>query len=453
MNGLLGRTVANVKIGHNARRSMDQVYRRIDAAVTGKLGQGAALDPFEPPPPLSKERRQRLDQWLNSLVAGAIDSLVAERVVEFVAQASPQEVARIRPLALARRLGLPPDAVTAACLQGARDGVLVLLWDILCPICRIPSEAIDTLRALREHGHCEACHSDFALDFANSVELIFRVHPEIRETELGTYCIGGPAHSPHVAAQLRVSPGERVVLELALTEGTYRLRGPQLAFSLDIRVEPHASQRRLDLSLTRGPSATLPRSLGAGSQVLALSNDGAADLVVRVERTAPREDALTAARASALALFRELFPNEVLASGQLINLATVTLVVTDLAHAGDLYEELGDARAFAIIHEHFRRIDDGLRPAGHAAAGQDGQRRDRRRVFPDAASAVEAGARDAERRPGRGESETTHPLGLRVGVHRGSALVATLNDHLDYFGMTVNVAARLPELAGEGGRT
>src|SRR5439155_7967857 len=141
-----------------------------------------------------------------------------------------------RPLVLARRLGVDAEAMVSACLHGAREGLLVLLWDILCPVCRIPSEVQDTLRALREHGSCEACNLDFDLDFANSVEMIFRAHPEIRDTEVGTYCIGGPVHSPHVVAQVRISPTERIELELGLTEGAYRLRGPQLPHAFDFRV-------------------------------------------------------------------------------------------------------------------------------------------------------------------------------------------------------------------------
>ena len=95
----------------------------------------------------------------------------------------------------------------------------------------------DTLRAIAEHAHCEACHLDFQLDFANSIELIFRVHPEIREADLGTYCIGGPAHSPHVLAQVRVAPGERIELDFELPAGSYRLRGPQLPWSVDFQVQ------------------------------------------------------------------------------------------------------------------------------------------------------------------------------------------------------------------------
>src|SRR5439155_16772442 len=44
----------------------------------------------------------------------------------------------------------------------------------------------------------------------------------------------------------------------------------------------------------------------------------------------------------------------------------------------------------------------------------------------------------------------TRPLSVRVAVHRGPALAATLNDLLDYFGTTVNLATRLPQLAGRG---
>ena len=47
--------------------------------------------------------------------------------------------------------------------------------------------------------------------------------------------------------------------------------------------------------------------------------------------------------------------------------------------------------------------------------------------------------------------ESTRGLKLHIGVHRGPAMVATFNDHLDYFGTTVRQALALPGLAGAGG--
>jgi class 3 adenylate cyclase len=38
-------------------------------------------------------------------------------------------------------------------------------------------------------------------------------------------------------------------------------------------------------------------------------------------------------------------------------------------------------------------------------------------------------------------------LVLKIGVHKGAAIAVTLNDRLDYFGQTVNVAARVQNLA------
>jgi class 3 adenylate cyclase len=443
--GWLGRVVAHLKIGRGARRAMDRVYRRIDAALRGNLDIDAGPDPFEPPAALSHDRRRRLERWLDSLGRHGVDPLAIERIGDYLALASPQDVARIRPLALARRLDLDADQVLAACLHGANEGAMILLWDILCPVCRIPSQVVDTLRALREHGRCESCHVDFELDFANSVEMIFRVHPEIRESETGVYCIGGPAHSPHVVAQVRIGPGERFVLDLELTEGAYRLRGPQLSFSIDFRVEPAAPVKRWDLTLSQEPDSDLPRTLRAGGQTIALTNDYDRELLIRIERTAPRDDALTAAQASALALFRELFPGEVLSPGQLINLAIVTLLVAEFVHGDKLYQDVGDARAFALIQEHLGRLDAVLRRHGGAAVKTVDERTVA--VFSEPLSAVQAGIDLAsvlvEEDPIRGQN-------MRVGIHRGPALVATREGHLDYFGTTPRVAARLSELAPSG---
>jgi class 3 adenylate cyclase len=38
-------------------------------------------------------------------------------------------------------------------------------------------------------------------------------------------------------------------------------------------------------------------------------------------------------------------------------------------------------------------------------------------------------------------------IGLKVGLHAGACLAVTLNDRLDYFGQTVNIAARVQALS------
>jgi class 3 adenylate cyclase len=341
-------------------------------------------------------------------------------------------------------LDLDEDQVVTACLHGAHEGLLLLLWDILCPICRIASDIQETLRAVHSHGRCPACNLDFELDFANSVELIFRAHPEIRDTEQKTYCVGGPAHSPHVVVQVRVAAGERLEVNMTLTEGAYRLRGPQLPYTLDFRVQPNGPVSRWDLNLTGGVPAEWPRALRTGSQTLVVTNDSSQELVVRVERTASRDDALSAARAASLALFRELFPSEVLSPGQLVRVATVTLLVTALDQAGHLYQDLGDAKAFALFREHFLRLDECIRREGGALVKTVGE--GVLAAFNESAAAVRAGLA-LQAMP---LADGTRNLHVCVGIHRGAAMAATLNGQLDYFGTTVSQVHQLPQLARGG---
>jgi eukaryotic-like serine/threonine-protein kinase len=438
--GLGGRMLAHLEVGRKGRRALERVYQRIDAAITGRLGSQGIVDPFEEPARLADSRRTRLEHGLDRLIQLQVEPAVVDRLGEFLSQAPDPEVARIRPLALAQRLGLDPDQLITACLHGASEGLLVLLWDLLCPVCRISSKIEDTLRAIRDHGHCPACNLDYPLDFASSVELVFRVHPEIRQVDLGTYCIGGPAHSPHVLAQVRVAAGERIELALELTAGSYRIRGPQLPWSADFQVQPRASTRLWDIDLATGPAPDDPRTLRAGHQVLTLASKHDREILVRIERMAVRNDALTASRAASMGLFRQLFPGEVLSPGQLATISTVTLMTAQLdpAQADALYQELGDSRAFNVIHELFRLLDEAVREAGGAVVKTLGE--GLLAAFENPASAVGLGLR---LEGFLGKSELTRSLRLRVGIHRGRALAANINDHLDYFGTTARQVLKL----------
>ncbi len=431
--GLAGKILVGIEARLKMRKTFDRVYRRIDRTLKAqvKKGSSAGYDPFEEHDPLPAGRRARLERLQNRLTASGVDPVVVERLGDHLARGGDQEVARIRPLALADRFRLDPDQVVSACLHGAREGLLLLQWDLLCPVCRISCGTKDTLRAIGDHAHCEACNRDFQLDIANSIELIFRVHPEIREADLATYCIGGPAHSPHVFAQVRLAPWERIELNLDLPEGSYRLRGPQLPWSADFQVRKGATARRYSVELASGPAPENPAALAAGGQVLSLNNGSARELLLRVERTAARTDALTAARAASLSLFRELFPGELLAPGQLATVSTVTLLVAsfDPLAADALYQELGDARAFGVVHKQLENLGDAIRRGGGAVVKTMGD--GLLASFSDVTAAVRTAL---TLKPEQNQSVSVPRLCLRAGLHRGAALAATINDQLDYFG-------------------
>jgi len=69
-------------------------------------------------------------------------------------------------------------------------------------------------------------------------------------------------------------------------------------------------------------------------------------------------------------------------------------------------------------------------------------------AFPSALDAARAGLemREAVEELNRGRLQ--RDFILKIGMHRGAAIAVTLNDRLDYFGQTVNIAARVQNLAG-----
>src|SRR5262249_20331251 len=142
------------------------------------------------------------------------------------------------------------------------------------------------------------------------------------------------------------------------------------------------------------------------------------------------------------ALFRELFPGETLAPGSMVSVANVTLMVTALDRPGNLYEELGDAGAFALMHEQFRFLTECVRREGGALVKTVGE--GVVAVFAEPVAAVRAALQAARRRLAANQLRT------RVAVHRGPALAATINDHLDYFGTTVSLSMQLPGLVRGG---
>lgn len=428
--GFVGKVVSKIQMGRPTRNSLDRIYNRIDKVAFSGADVGGE-DPFAESKGVKPAIQQRMDQRVAMLMDAGIDAGVADRLAQFLLEAPDQEVSRIRPVALARRLGLDEKGTIDACLRAVRCGMLNLLWDILCPTCRIPSSVKDTLQALEEHEYCEACDLDFESDFSTSVELIFRIHPELRKVKTETFCIGGPAHFPHIVAQTRIRPEERIKWTLNLPPGAYRLRSPHLAWTLDFQVSDKPGGSRWDVELG-GPPPEEPAPLGSDHQNFVLNNIAKQELLVRLERLVGRDDALTAAQASSMATFRELFPGEVMAPGSLANVARVTVLAMSVGQLDEVYSEHGDSGTFAVVHECLRIADEAVREHGGAVIRMinDGFLA----VFEDPVGAVEV----ALTLPGRiKESESVH-LPTRIALHRGDAMLTTINGRLDYFGMTVN---------------
>jgi class 3 adenylate cyclase len=230
---------------------------------------------------------------------------------------------------------------------------------------------------------------------------------------------------------------------LDLPPGRYRLRTLHPGNTTDIE---HAGGAFPGVRATAtGVEALPPEAPGK----IAFVNDADFELAALVEDRTWTREVLTALEVVSLQAFRDLFAEATLRPGDEAAVGQVALLFTDLRGSTALYERVGDAVAFNIVRDHFAflagivRDHDGavVKTIGDAVMASFGDPAD----AVKAALAMQARIADFNRSHGAGGE-----LVLKVGIHVGSSVMVSLNERLDYFGSTVNMAARL-QGQSEGG--
>jgi class 3 adenylate cyclase len=154
---------------------------------------------------------------------------------------------------------------------------------------------------------------------------------------------------------------------------------------------------------------------------------------------------LTGKRLLITQTFCDLFRSEVIRASEGIGVRDITLLFTDLKGSTALYDKIGDLNAFALVQRHFDCLQSATVRHGGVVIKTVG---DAVMVaFTEPQAAVKA-AVDMLREIGTFNMRLPErELILKIGVHRGASIAVTLNDRLDYFGQTVNIAARVQALA------
>jgi class 3 adenylate cyclase len=409
---------------------------------------GAAAETREPNTSQSRFDLARLASLRQKLVADLEDAglppakrTIADRLADFIEHADDLAARRIRAYKLADDWNESRRDVLEICLRAVRVGLLDFQWDLLCPMCRGPQESGQSLRDIHTDVHCDSCKIDFTVNFDRYVELTFRPNPAVRRVDVQSYCVGSPELTPHVVAQQLLPPGERRMLNLPLESGSYRLRALELPGAQEVVVAPDgAKSARVDVS----DNGWSNESLRVAERFsLDLRNDTTVEHLLILERLAWNDQATTAAEVTALQMFRDLFAAEALRPGEQISVGTLTVLFTDLRDSTKLYRQVGDATAFGRVMNHFDVLKNAIAEHDGAIVKTIGDAV--MAVFRCAADGLVA-MLEAQRMLAQ-PSDGSLPLQLKAGLHTGPCIAVTLNDRLDYFGSTVNLAARLEGLS------
>ena len=385
--------------------------------------------------------KDKLVSDLESTDEHARRAAIANRLVDFIEHGDDLAVSSIRAYKLADDWQEPRRLVLEVCLQATRAGLLDFQWDVLCPLCRGPKQSQLTLKDLDKDVHCETCKIDFTVNFDRYVELTFSPNPSVRRVEVPYFCVGSPVWTPHVVVQQLLPAGIKRELSLPLESGNYRLRALELQGAQDIIVS-HGGATSAEVTVsTNGWGRELLRVDERFS--LSLKNETDAEQLLILERTEWSDQATTAAEVTAMQAFRDLFAAEALRPGEQISVGTLTILFTDLRHSTQLYRAIGDATAFGRVMNHFDVVRKSI--ADHDGAVV--------KTIGDAVMAVFRSASDGlaamleVQKTLAAPEDGSLPLALKAGLNTGPCIAVTLNDRLDYFGSTVNMAARLEGLS------
>lgn len=434
---LLGAMAIPVQIGIVSKRSFAAAFRRYDQIAS--RGQPALIQSSEQEfAPGGRERLKLLGEKLRSQIS---TPALADKLIQSLAQADAMTLSRLRPFTLADFWQAPRKEVLALCLQATRIGLLDLQWELICPHCRGTAQTASSLAGVHSQAECAGCNIDFTVNFDRSVELTFHPNPSIRQVEARSFCMGGPEITPHVIAQQLIPAGTQRELHLPLEEGRYRLRTLALPGGQSIAARPDgAAELTLQASGDGWPGDELHVSL---RPLVRFENNTDSEQLFILERMAWSDQAATAAEVTALQVFRDLFANEALRPGDQISVGSLTILFTDLRNSTQMYREIGDATAFGHVMNHFDVLKQAIAEEDGALVKTIGDAV--MAVFRRPASALRAmvKAQQMLASPPEGRQSLT----LKAGLHSGPCIAVTLNDRLDYFGSTVNMAARLEGLS------
>ncbi len=384
-----------------------------------------------------RQRLARLKQ------VSSLDSRVVGLLARYLVEAGDDDLVRMQPYALADRWTADRYETLRVFLHGTRAGLVNLLWELMCPNCRVPKGEAGTLAQVTRHFHCDTCGIDYQANLDRYVELRFRIHPAIRAVQDAVYCFGGPYSAPHILVQHLLRPNEERSVSVPLRHEAYRVRALLVNHSVPL-LPAEFGEGSGALALAYGAEgwASNESRFAPGTVEVRWLNRSARPIAAVLERVRWDDGAVTAAEVAALQEFRDLFGSEVLAPGQEIGVESVTVLFSDLKESTRLYELTGDAPAYGQVRRHFEFLKERVARCHGAVVKTIGDAV--MAVFYAPADALRCGlaiqrdiARFNETFP------TAQAFVIKLGMHHGPAIAINANGRLDYFGRTVNLAARV----------
>lgn len=412
-------------------------------------------------------------QALFDTLRNSADRTVVAAIESAVRDGTDRELCRINALSFAAKRGLDEEKTISGFLHAARLGLFELSWNVLCPGCGGVLEATQTLRSVHKEAYdCALCAAGYEPTLDEMVEVAFTVSPRVRRIA------AHDAHSLPVWEYFRqifwgsgidlpetgfeellekisieaieLPPGEKALISLQLPAEFVIVFEPvtHAAHFIDVKGEPTRERQALTMIFNKVHAPTGTTTMQPGPLRLTLENRSDVRTLPSVwiagdelhHLLGKRRPFLTAKRLLSNQTFRDIYRTDTLDVDQGLKVTSLTFLFTDLKGSTALYDRVGDIVAYDLVREHFRILQDIVSSEGGAVVKTIGDAVMATFPTPDRAVSAALRMRDSVQK-------LKNDLLIKIGIHEGPCLAVTLNDRLDYFGQTVNIAARVQSLA------
>ena len=143
--------------------------------------------------------------------------------------------------------------------------------------------------------------------------------------------------------------------------------------------------------------------------------------------------------------FRDLFTEESLAADIQLAVGQQTILFTDIVGSSRFYGARGDQGAFKEVRQHFTEVYEEVKKHRGAVVKTIGDAA--MTAFADPVDAIKA-TEGMQRRFHPDRDDTV--IRIRATLNTGSCIAVNLNTGIDYFGHTVNLAAKIQACAETG---
>jgi len=407
---------------------------------------------------------------------------VVSRLETLLRSEAEEAVFRVNPIQFGGDKGIAEAEAVDLFLHATLAGLFETDWALVCPLCSDVVESFRSLNTLHNHFHCTMCHSDYEATLDDCIMVTFTVSPAVRRirfhdpdslsawdyaliyrgTPIGVTPQGVPwfeVIKSCVRGVARLKPGETA--ELAIDLKPCVLVGFDMmsdaSFGFAVTEQSASAPQRVPIVIDGGAWNPIEGTLATGSAVFALANQSTRPSVFGILEVPPEiagqrgvqltfAPHLSGSRLLATQTFRDFFRAEIIRATEGIAVRDVTLLFTDLKGSTALYERIGDLNAYMLVQRHFEELQAVTVKHRGAVTKTIGDAV--MAAFLDPADAVRAALEMREAIERLNRDRVQRDFVLKIGLHRGAAIAVTLNERLDYFGQTVNIAARVQNLAG-----